>query len=155
MPVSGDNIRLVLPAEPIYGHIARIAVTRLALQCGLSRAETEDLRIAVDETLIFLLRPTEDTTASDGSTTEEHAEITVRNHPLDEAITAGSSGVTFTFTIGPEQLVIDATTGEDGAQSPPDDRARRRFSEIVTETVDTLSMDEDGRHVRLEKARRR
>lgn len=136
MAVSGDEIRLVLPADPIYGHIARIAMTRLALQCGLGRAATEDLRIAVDETLIFLLRPTEETD-HDGATDA----------------TTDATGVTILFTVAPDRLTVDAISTGGDTVARRDDPARERFAEIVDDTVDAFSVDEQGRHVHLEKLR--
>lgn len=50
-----DQVRLSLPARHEYARIARIGVAALALRLGFSYREIEDLRLAVDETLIFLL----------------------------------------------------------------------------------------------------
>jgi anti-sigma regulatory factor (Ser/Thr protein kinase) len=50
-----DHVRLSLPARHEYARIARIGVAALALRLGFSYREIEDLRLAVDETLIFLL----------------------------------------------------------------------------------------------------
>lgn len=55
---DADQIRLSLPARHEYARIARIAVTALALRLGFTYREVEDLRLAVDETLIFLLGST-------------------------------------------------------------------------------------------------
>ncbi|QGG93729.1 ATP-binding protein [Actinomarinicola tropica] len=55
---DADQIRLSLPARHEYARIARIAVTALCLRLGFSYREVEDLRLAVDETLIFLLGST-------------------------------------------------------------------------------------------------
>ncbi len=54
---ASDKIRLVLPAEPQYGRLARITVSDLALRLGFTYRAIEDLRLAVDETIILLLRP--------------------------------------------------------------------------------------------------
>lgn len=56
-PVSDDEIRLVIPAQPEYGRIARITASSLALRLGFGFTEIEDLRLAVDEMIILLLRP--------------------------------------------------------------------------------------------------
>jgi hypothetical protein len=117
-----DVIRLVLPAEPDYGRIARIAASSLALRMGLSFAEIEDLRIAVDETVILLLRPEGDT-----------GEITLE------------------LTVEPHALTIDATTTAGGTQSWTDAGALARFADIVGDTVDVHDVDEAARHVRLVK----
>ena len=50
-----DHVRLSLPARHEYARIARIGVAALALRLGFSYREIEDLRLAVDEALIFLL----------------------------------------------------------------------------------------------------
>jgi hypothetical protein len=50
-----DHVRLSLPARHEYARIARIGVAALALRLGFTYREIEDLRLAVDETLIFLL----------------------------------------------------------------------------------------------------
>lgn len=54
-PDKPDSIRLSLPARHEYARIARIAMAALALRLGFSYREIEDLRLAVDEALIFLL----------------------------------------------------------------------------------------------------
>ena len=117
-----DVIRLVLPAEPDYGRIARIAASSLALRLGLTFAEIEDLRIAVDETVILLLRPEGD---------------------------AGQ--ITLEFTVEPHSLSIDATTTAGTAQHWFDAGALSRFTEIVGDTVDVHEIDEAARHVHLVK----
>lgn len=119
---AGDQIRLVLPAEPDYGRLARIAASSLALRLGLTFADIEDLRIAVDETVILLLRP------------------------------EGSRGdITLEFTIEPNALVIDASTTAGDDQHWLDAGARRRFDEIVQDTVDVHEVDEELHHVHIVK----
>lgn len=155
MPVSGDEIRLVLPAEPIYGHIARIAVTRLALQCGLTRAETEDLRIAIDETLVFLLHP--GIAEHDGLGENLDDVDAWGDNPVPQFCEPESDTplvITLTFIVEAGKLVIDASTGPLWPESTADDSEWVRFSQIVAETVDVLTIDDGGRHVRLEKARK-
>ena len=51
------TIRLVIPASSEYGRVARTTAAGLALRLGFSYRAIEDLRLAVDETLILLLRP--------------------------------------------------------------------------------------------------
>lgn len=120
-PGGGDQIRLVLPAEPDYGRIARIAASSLALRLGFSFLQIEDLRIAIDEMVILLLRP-------DGTSTE----------------------LTIEFTVEPDALVIDARTDRD-APDPIDAEARARFEEIVDGTVDSHRIDDTGHGVHLVK----
>ena len=56
-PTGGrdEHVRLSLPARHEYARIARIGVAALALRLGFTYREIEDLRLAVDETLIYLL----------------------------------------------------------------------------------------------------
>jgi len=119
---AGDHINLTLPAEPEYGRIARIAASSIALRLGLPFADIEDIRLAIDETIILLLRP------------------------------EGSPGeITVEFAIEPEQLVIEATTTAGRDQHWLDSGARKRFDELVGETVDEHDIDEDLFRVRLVK----
>ena len=120
--VTGDEIRLVLPAEAEYGRIARITASSLALRLGFSFVDIEDLRIALDELVILLLRP-------EGS--------------------AGS--ISITFTVAADRLTIDATTTAGLDQPWVDEAALTRFEELVGELVDDHHIDDDGRRVHLEK----
>jgi len=120
--ITGDQIRLVLPADSDYGRIARIAASSLALRLGFGFGEIEDLRIAVDETIILLLRP------------------------------AGGGDITIEFTVQPDALVIDASTeGPTDGSNPLDEGARSRFDEIVADTVDVADVDEHAARVHLVK----
>jgi anti-sigma regulatory factor (Ser/Thr protein kinase) len=119
---GGDRIRLVLPAEPDYGRIARVAASSLALRLGLTFAEIEDLRIAVDEAVILLLRP--------GST------------PGD---------ITLEFTVEPHTLAIDASVEAAGPAPTISPAALRRFEEIVADTVDEFAVDLPASRVHLVK----
>jgi serine/threonine-protein kinase RsbW len=119
---TGDRIRLVLPAEPDYGRIARVAASSLALRLGFSFAEIEDLRLAVDEMVILLMRP------------------------------EGAPGaISIEFQIEADALVIEArsTAGED--QTWLDTGARHRFDQLVSETVDEHEVNEAANTVRLVK----
>jgi hypothetical protein len=120
-----EQISLALPAEPEYGRLARITTSGLALRLGFRYPQIEDLRLAVDETIILLLRP------------------------------EGRSGeITLTFTIEPTGLVIDALSTAGADQPWIDQGAMARFEAIVGETVDAYEVDESGHHVRLVKRRR-
>jgi len=119
---AGDRINLTLPAEPEYGRIARIAASSIALRLGLPFAAIEDIRLAIDETIILLLRP--------------------EGNPGD---------ISVEFVIEPERLVIEATTSAGTDQHWLDNGARARFDELVGETVDEHEIDEDLFRVRLVK----
>lgn len=74
---DGDQIRLSLPARHEYARVARIAIAALALRLGFSYREVEDLRLAIDESLILLLgedRPGERVTIRYG-TEQGHVEV--------------------------------------------------------------------------------
>lgn len=118
---SDDRVRLVLPADPAYGRIARIAVSSLALRLGFSFDAVEDLRLAVDETIILLLRP---------------------DHTIGELVVE--------FVIEPHALRIDAATTAEAGR-PADPAARARFEEIVAGTVDAHEVGDDDNTVSLVK----
>src|SRR4051794_34087976 len=108
-----ELIRLALPAEPEYGRLARITASNLALRLGFTFAEIEDLRLAVDETVILLLRP------------------------------EGRAGeITLTFTIERTGVVIDAVSTAGADQAWLDQGALGRFEAIVKDTVDAFEVDE-------------
>lgn len=121
-PPQADHIRLVLPAEPDYGRIARIAASSIALRLGWSFTDIEDLRLALDETIILLLRP------------------------------EGSPGdITVEFTIGADALVVDASTTAGRDQFWLDAGATTRFDELVGDIVDEHEIDGTLSHVHLVK----
>jgi len=119
---SPEQIRLALPAEPQYGRLARITASSLALRMGFTFPEIEDLRLAVDEMIILLLRP------------------------------EGRSGeIIITFTVEPTQLTLDAISTAGTDQAWLDQGALRRFEAIVGDTIDQFDVDEHGHHVHLMK----
>lgn len=69
---TDEHVRLSIPARHTHARIARIGVAALALRLGFTYREIEDLRLAIDETLIFLLgtdRPGERITIRYGTET--------------------------------------------------------------------------------------
>jgi hypothetical protein len=124
---DADHIRLVLPAEPAYGRIARIATTTLAMRLGIPFPEIEDLRLAVDEAVILLLRP----------------EI-------------GAGDLTLSFTVTPDELRIDAaaTLAPDDGHGDDERAAHRRFEALLPDSVDAHAVDLEHHRVQLVKRRR-
>jgi hypothetical protein len=92
---------------------------------GFSYREIEDLRLAVDEAIILLLRP------------EHHDGV-----------------LTVEFAPATDLLVIDVDAGAD-AGAPPDDEGRTRFADIVGEVVDRYEIADGGHRVRLVKSHTR
>lgn len=122
--LDNDEIRLVLPADAGYSRVARVTAAGIGLRLGLRYRDIEDLRIAVDETLILLLRP------------------------------EGAAGlVTFLFTIAPDRLIVDAESTAGAGQHWIDQAARSRFEQLVGPVVDDYELDTDEQHVRLVKNR--
>jgi serine/threonine-protein kinase RsbW len=123
----GDGtIRLALPAAADYGRVARTTVAGLALRLGFTYRDIEDLRLAIDETLILLLRP---------------------DAPAERVV------LTFEPTDG--GMVIDARVSPDlpTAATAVEPRALRRFERLVKPIIDTWSVTDDARHVHLVKQR--
>ena len=120
--MTGDHLRLVLPADPAYGRIARITASNLALRLGFGYDEIEDLRIAMDELVILLLRPEGD---------------------------AGT--ITLDFVVTEDGLTIDGATTAGSDQPWADTAAVDRFTQIVGPTVDDLGVEAGAAHAHLAK----
>ena len=119
---ADDVISLALPADPRYGRVARVAATGVGMRIGMSWPDIQDLGLAIDETVILMLRP-------DGSDGE----------------------MTFTFTVEPDQLVIDAVSTAGTDEFWADDAAITRFEEILDDVIDVHVLDRSGRRVTLVK----
>ena len=119
-----DQIRLSLPAEAAYGRLARIAATTLARRLGFGFRAIEDLGLALDETLIFLL-------SVGTSTADDSLDVVLDVRGEDLAV-----GVT-----------LLSGTGEPPTGFASTDRAR--FSELVGETVAEWGIDDDAATVNL------
>jgi hypothetical protein len=119
---ADDVISLALPADPRYGRVARVAATGVGMRIGMSWPDIQDLGLAIDETVILLLRP------------------------------EGSQGeMTFTFTVEEDQLVVDAVSTAGTEEFWADDAAITRFEEIVDDVIDVHTLDRAGRRVTLVK----
>jgi hypothetical protein len=116
-----DVVSLALPADPRYGRVARVAATGIGMRLGMEWPDIQDLGLAIDETVILLLRPE-----------------------------AAAGEMTFSFTVDPDQLVVDAVS-EGAGEFWADDAAIARFDEIVDDVIDVHTIDRSGRHVTLVK----
>ncbi len=54
-PLAPEEIILRVPARPPYGRVVRVGAAALALRQGMSFAEIDDVRLAIDESMILLL----------------------------------------------------------------------------------------------------
>lgn len=119
--MTESQLRLVLPADPLYVRVARTAAHGLGERLGMAHMDVEDLSLAVDETLVLLLRP-------------------------DGAAPAGE--VTFLFTVEGTHLVVEAGSG---TEVEPDAASLARFEALVRPVVDQLDVRPQVPSVRFSK----
>ncbi|MCU0309836.1 MAG: hypothetical protein MUE36_02695 [Acidimicrobiales bacterium] len=135
-----EEVRLEVPAESRFARLMRIAVSALAVRRGFDVSVVEDLRIAVDESLILLLR----------------------------AVPSGGGGGTPTDG-DPVETTMVLTLREDGGEIDiglrvvpppvvePDDAEARdalsRFTELVPPRVVVTEVDPARGYVALELTR--
>jgi len=130
---GGDQIRLEMPADSRFARVARVAVSSLAVRLGFDVGVVEDLRIAVDEALVLLLRDLP------GSTTP----------PTDDP----EATVVITLTARVPDLRVELrldpppTTAAD-AEPLADDDPLSRFAELLPPRV-ASSVERDEGIVRL------
>lgn len=128
--MEGDLVRLRLPGDPAYGRLARIAATALARRLGFSFRQTEDLALAVDETVILLLQTTDDEPVIDGLVVE-----------LDVV----GGGITLTA----RAELAEGSDAGDPAALPVPEPAHQRFEALVSTTVPDWTVDAERRQVVL------
>ncbi len=116
----GDQVRLQLPADPAYGRVARITASSLALRVGLPFTQVDQLRLAIDEALVLLLR----------------------SEPADGRIQV-------LLTVRADGLALDlaGTPGSNAIASAAD---LERFTALVAPIVDVAEVGEGGHAVHLE-----
>lgn len=130
MAVPDDEIRLVIPTDPAYGRIARIAAASLAVRMGFTNSEVEDLRIAVDEMFILLSRPDDDGMRSPA---------------------ASPGRISFTFEIRSDRIEVRADTEITDTDGQPCHEDCSRFGEIIHGIVDAYSVDTATRTITITK----
>jgi hypothetical protein len=117
-------IRLTVPARHEYGRVARLAAWSMALRLGYPHQAISDLALAIDEMMIYLLRP-------EGAP----GRITITMRPL------------------PEGLEVAGSTSAGSDQHWDDAGARTRFEVLVDGIVDEWELGPGGAQVRLLKQR--
>jgi hypothetical protein len=122
---AGDQVRLTLPADAVFGRIARLTASGLALRKGFTYEEVEELRRAVDEAVRLLVAP--------------------ERGALDR--------LTVTFSIEEAGLAVQLIGRDDSRRLPPlGAEACALFTERVASLVDTVRVEPDEGRVDMAKA---
>jgi len=130
---GSSDVRLEVPAEARFARVVRVAVSAAAVQRRLEVTAIEDLRIAVDESLVLLLRARAGTTSTDLATPPERSIV---------------------VTIGEESPDLDVDLRLHPApdrrlESVEDREALARFTELVPPRVTVMAVDPDAGSIRL------
>lgn len=123
-PVDDDTVRLRIPADPGYARIVRVAVSALGVRLGLAPATVDDLRLAVDESLILLL-------GRSASTPPSESERTGATGSVEVTLLAPHVGLPLTITLRADAL----------PSAPPGDAAVGRFHELIPSSVEVVALD--------------
>jgi serine/threonine-protein kinase RsbW len=126
-----EVVELVFPASTRFVRLSRLAAATLASELGYDVEEVDDLRIAVDELVTFL----------------------VDGNPI---VAAGDQGPTASlrFLAGPDEIVVE---GRCDAPRPVDAGLSDLVEAIVSATTDEYAVDAtlDNRSFRIVKRSRR
>lgn len=121
MSDSTDEVLLRIPAQPEFGRIVRVGGAALGIRRGLSFAEIDELRLAIDEAVILLL---------DGSDADGQTELVT----------------TFRFDDGRLEMEMQASAATELRSDAVD-----RFDEICSPLIDDYDVDPDRAWLRLRK----
>lgn len=127
---TSDEVRLAIPAHHEYGRIARIATAALALRLGFSYREVQDLRLAVDETLILLLGQDESWPAVEAKTNTDAGRVEIR----------------FVVTHHKIQIRLAADFATHMTAE-----SKERYAMFMADLVDEWYLSDDERSLRLHK----
>lgn len=145
-----DEIRLQLPADPQFARVARVAMAAVGVRIGLPVIAVEDLRIALDEALILLLRRLPSTTPAEEAepTGDDHAPAPPADaertadagEPAapDETSPAPAPVVVLTLLARPSRLAMAVQLVPAPPERPSDaddEAAEGRFQELVPARV--------------------
>ena len=118
-----EKIQLTLPASEEYEEIAQTAIAHLAIRRGFTLPEVEDLRLITGEVTRLLLN-------SEGNTENIH----------------------LNYEVTKDHLMLEACLDE-SAKGPLPQKDIEKFSEVVSELLDQLSIDNEKNSILLTKYR--
>jgi len=118
-----EKIQLTLPASEEYEEIAQTAIAHLAIRRGFTLTEVEDLRLIMGEVTQLLLN-------SEGNTENIH----------------------LNYEVTKDHLMLEAYLDE-SAKGPLPQKDIEKFSEVVSELLDQLSIDNEKNSILLTKYR--
>jgi|TARA_B100000902_G_scaffold346349_1_gene352978 HEPN domain-containing protein len=118
-----EKIQLTLPASEEYEEIAQTAIAHLAIRRGFTLPEVEDLRLIMGEVTRLLLN-------SEGNTENIH----------------------LNYEVTKDHLMLEAYLDE-STKGPLPQKDIERFSEVVSELLDQLSIDNEKNSILLTKYR--
>ena len=118
-----EKIQLTLPASEEYEEIAQTAIAHLAIRRGFTLTEVEDLRLIMGEVTRLLLN-------SEGNTENIH----------------------LNYEVTKDHLMLEAYLDE-STKGPLPQKDIERFSEVVSELLDQLSIDNEKNSILLTKYR--
>ncbi len=118
-----EKIQLTLPASEEYEEIAQTAIAHLAIRRGFTLTEVEDLRLIMGEVTRLLLN-------SEGNTENIH----------------------LNYEVTKDHLMLEAYLDE-SAKGPLPQKDIEKFSEVVSELLDQLSIDNEKNSILLTKYR--
>ena len=121
--MSTEKIRLTLPASEEYEEIAQTAIAHLAIRRGFTLTEVEDLRLIMGEVTRLLLN-------SEGNTENIH----------------------LNYEVTKDHLMLEAYLDE-STKGPLPQKDIEKFSEVVSELLDQLSIDNEKNSILLTKYR--
>jgi hypothetical protein len=132
-PTLPDLINLRLPADGRYSRVARVAVSAVAVRLALGPRVIEDLRIALDEALILLLRRVRRDDASSPDLDDDIPDLVIEFEASDDSIVI--------------ELTLDPPP-EDAAGTPGDAHrddldALHRFEELLPPRVEARRLAPD------------
>ena len=126
---SAEDVLLRIPARRPYAPIVRVAAAALAIRLGMSFAEVDDLRLAMDKAMNMLLDGLEGGHGTAEGDVDSYIDVV--------------------FRIAEDRFEFEATRSATAGVSGS---AMRLFNETVSDLVDELRVDSDTGVIWLGKA---